>query len=252
MKTFYFTGTGNSLYVAKQIGGELYSIPQMLKSNNLEFEDDAIGFIFPCYVMGLPRIVEEFINKSIFKAKYFFAVITCGNSSFASFKQLEKLGKKNGINFNYTNEIIMVDNYLPLFEIQAQLKKESNKYIESNLKTITNEIKSREEKLFKMDLGANIVTNLGHNSLTTKFIFDNVDKNYVINDKCTACKICEKVCPVNNIQVDKKPKFLHKCESCMSCIHNCPQNAIHVKFERSSARFINQNIKLNEIIEANN
>ena len=252
MKTFYFTGTGNSLYIAKQIGGELYSIPQMLKSNDLEFEDEAIGFVFPCYVMGLPRIVEDFINKSNFRAKYFFAVVNGGSSTFASLKQLEKLGKKNGIKFNYTNEIIMVDNYLPLFEIEAQLKKESNKYIEQNLKTIANEINSREEKLFEMGLGANIVSNMAHNSFTTKFIFDNIDKNYTINDKCTSCKICEKVCPVNNIQVDKKPEFSHKCESCMSCIHNCPQNAIHVKFERSSARFINPNVKLSEIIEANN
>ena len=35
MKIFYFTATGNSLYVAKRFGGELYSIPKVLKAMNL-------------------------------------------------------------------------------------------------------------------------------------------------------------------------------------------------------------------------
>ena len=57
MKTFYFTATGNSLYVAKRIGGELYSIPQMLENKRLEFEDEAIGIVLPCYGWGIPNMV---------------------------------------------------------------------------------------------------------------------------------------------------------------------------------------------------
>ena len=40
MKIFYFTATGNSLYVAKKVGGELYSIPQMIKEGKWEFEKE--------------------------------------------------------------------------------------------------------------------------------------------------------------------------------------------------------------------
>lgn len=36
MKIFYFTGTGNSLYVAQQLGGELLSIPQVMKDDRIE------------------------------------------------------------------------------------------------------------------------------------------------------------------------------------------------------------------------
>lgn len=50
MKIFYYTSTGNCLDVAKRIGGELYSIPQLLKENRLEFEDEAIGIICPTYM----------------------------------------------------------------------------------------------------------------------------------------------------------------------------------------------------------
>lgn len=47
MKILYFTATGNSLAVAKKLGGELISIPQAIKNNQYEIKDDVIGFVFP-------------------------------------------------------------------------------------------------------------------------------------------------------------------------------------------------------------
>ena len=47
---FYFTATGNSLYVARELAGEsgqLYSIPQIIKDKHLDYEADEIGFVFP-------------------------------------------------------------------------------------------------------------------------------------------------------------------------------------------------------------
>src|SRR3712207_5526399 len=76
MKTLYFTGTGNSLYLAKEIGGEILSIPQMVKEGRYDFEDDAIGIVFPCYSSRPPKMVEEFLSRATFKADYTFAVVT--------------------------------------------------------------------------------------------------------------------------------------------------------------------------------
>lgn len=55
---------------------------------------------------------------------------------------------------------------------------------------------------------------------------------------------------INN--VDIKPVYKGNCEQCLACLNHCPQNAIRLKQEKSKARFINQNVKLKEIIEANN
>ncbi|MDF2569061.1 MAG: 4Fe-4S ferredoxin, iron-sulpur binding protein [Sporomusa sp.] len=239
MKTFYFTATGNSLYVAKRIGGEIYSIPQMLKEGKREFEDEAIGFIFPCYGFGLPRIVTDFIQKSNFKAKYFFAIMTYGNMAASGLKHMEEIGSKAGIQFNYTDELLMIDNYLPLFKMEDQLKKESSKQIEKNLEQI--------KKGFLKDMVSKPIHNL-----SAKFHQDDGDTRFTVHDNCNTCKVCEQVCPVSNIKVGTKPEFLHSCESCYACTHHCPQNAIHLKAERSTARFINQNVQLKEIIAANN
>lgn len=47
MKILYFTATGNSLYVARQIGGELLSIPQLIREESCEVRDTAVGIVCP-------------------------------------------------------------------------------------------------------------------------------------------------------------------------------------------------------------
>lgn len=251
MKIFYFSATGNSLYIAKRIGGELYSIPQMLRHEKHDFEDEVIGFVFPCYGFGLPRMIIDFIHKSKFKAEYFFAIMTYGNKAASGLKHMEKLGSEAGIQFDYTNEIVMIDNYLPLFKVEDQLKKESAKKIEEKLDQIVSDVGQRRKMLMRKGLASDIVSKLIHN-LFSKKQFDAGDKRFVIHNNCNNCKVCEKVCPKGNIKIGLKPEFLHKCDGCYACIHHCPQNAIHLKSERSNARFINQHVKLQEIINANN
>jgi ferredoxin len=250
VKTFYFTATGNSLYVAKRIGGELYSIPKMLKEGKLEFEDEAIGIVFPCYSFGVPRMVVEFMRRAKLKSKYFFAVMTFGNISAAGLKHIENVGNKTGINFNYTNEILMVDNYLPFFKMEDQLEKEDAKRIEEKLAKISSDIVCRKNVRLEKGIFSILSSTLVH-GLFNKFAIDGADKKFAVTDSCNSCGVCEKVCPKNNIRVEKKPVYLHKCEMCYACIHNCPANAIHLKSEKSKTRFINRNVSLKEIIDAN-
>ena len=64
---FYFTGTGNSLYIARQLAGEnaeLLSIPQMVKRGKYEFEADEIGIVYPIYGHMPPYMVRQFIRKA--------------------------------------------------------------------------------------------------------------------------------------------------------------------------------------------
>jgi ferredoxin len=251
MKTFVFSATGNSLYVAKRICGELYSIPQMQKEGKYEFEDEAIGFVFPCYGFGLPRMVADFLLKSKLKAKYFFAVMTYGNKAASGLRSLEDVGAQAGFHFDYTNEILMIDNYLPLFKIESQLKKEKTKKIEESLDQIVSDIANRSSKLTRKGPVSVVVSKLIHHIFVRKH-YDSGDRRFIVQNTCNSCKVCEKVCPKGNIKIDLKPEFLHRCEGCYACIHHCPRQAIHLKAERSDARFMNRNIKLQEIIAAHN
>ena len=46
---FYFTGTGNILYIAKQIEENPLSIPQVMRGKQREFTADSIGIVAPVY-----------------------------------------------------------------------------------------------------------------------------------------------------------------------------------------------------------
>lgn len=251
MTILYFTSTGNCLYVAKKIGGNLYSIPQMVKSNNYLFEDDEIGLVFPDYGLCVPPYICDFLSKAKLKCNYLFAVITYGFFSGGAVNDLLEIARKENIKFSYVNKLKMVENYLPGFEMQKEKQKEQDTKTFENLNKILSDIKERKQYIH-------------HDSWLSKFLTKNHQKSYGYDigigetkkyhvlDTCKGCKICEKVCPMDNINFkDGRPVFNDKCCSCLACIQNCPEKAIKMDGEKSSERYRNSNISLEEIINSN-
>ena len=119
----YFTATGNCLYAARQFSDNTVSIAQAMKDNKFEYEADEIGLVLPAYRCAPPEIVKRFLDKATLKAKYLFAVITYGANHCNVVELLDERAKKNGIAFDYITTLKMVDNYLPAFDMNEQIKK---------------------------------------------------------------------------------------------------------------------------------
>ena len=249
MTIFYFTATGNSLAVAKRIGGTLVSIPSVVDSGKLHYKDDVIGIVFPVYGWTTPVMVGRFLDKVKLEADYTFAIGTYGNIPGAAMMNLQKRAEKNGYRFDYTNQLLMVDNFLPIFEMDAQIKKLPGKKVEEKMAKILDDINKRRHLQTKASPVARGITALVSNMM--KSPGKNAQK-YIVNSQCNKCGICAKVCPSKNITVTDKVHFADLCEYCLACPHLCPQNAIHLKNERSDKRWINPEVSLNEIIMANN
>lgn len=250
MTIFYYTATGNSLCAAKKIGGKLVSIPAALKNNELDYKDDIIGIVYPCYAYGLPNSVKDFLVRVTWQAEYTFGLVTYGSIAGAATATLEQAAKDTGKQFDYINHLLMVDNFLTGFEMKKQLLNEPKKKIDQNLEQIKQDIQNRMKRKTRDGMPGFLAKGVAK-MMSEKLANGDFGKNYIISDSCTKCKICTKVCPTGNIQVDRQVSFGNQCECCMACIHACPQNAIHLKNEKSSERFMNQNVTLAELISAN-
>ena len=118
---FYFTGTGNSLYAAKQLDPELISIPQAIHRDQLIFEADSIGIVCPVYGHEMPAMVKEFLKKAEFRTDYFYLVLTYGNIHGGAAELAEQELKSDGKRADYINTLKMVDNFLPGFDMKEQI-----------------------------------------------------------------------------------------------------------------------------------
>ena len=229
---FYFTGTGNSLYIARQLP---------------------------------PYMVRQFIRKAKLKAEYKFAVLTYGARKCDAVEIWDRISRKADNAFDYINTIIMVDNWLPNFDMNEQLK--IDKHIPENLQKITADINSRQhwhepvtEEERQQHQGfmqrSGLDPEMGFLMKSEKF--------FTVTDACIDCGICTYVCPRGNYELTSRGvKTSGDCEFCFACIQNCPQKAIQfIKQEDGSfpdgteknpnARYRNEHISLIDLKRGNN
>ena len=254
MKILYFTSTGNCLYVAKKLNAELLSIPQMQKNKIYEITDDVVGIITPIYGFDIPRPAREYLAKVKINADYVFSIMTYGQYSMAAVSLMKDLLRSRGVTLHYSNEIKMVDNYLPNFEIEKQLAIKNDNEIDKAIDAIVRDIQIRRQYILPKNIAMLLTSKLFSSVYASdkgKKMMNDAAKKFTITDECTGCGICRKVCPMNNIAGENKPTYLDKCEFCLACIHLCPKNAIHLKNQKSVKRFKNKNVTLSEIIDAN-
>lgn len=251
MTILYFTATGNSLSVAKRIGGELLSIPKLVREGRYEISDDVIGVICPTYCADAPKMVQRYLSKAKLKADYTFYIATYGYLAGAAVSHgVEYLTKAAG-HADYVTKIIMVDTALTRFETQKQIDNLPKKDVEGQLYRICGDIGQRKRQISKVSAFDKVVDLLYHTAGASQ-IADDRDKGFIVTNACIKCGTCAKICPADNIKVTEHVEYLHHCEGCLGCLHNCPKNAIHLKNEQSSTRFRNPGVTLKDLVSANN
>lgn len=195
MKIFYFTATGNSLAVAKKFAGELYSIPKVLKGEQFKFKDKKIGLIFPTYNLIAPKMVLEFIEKVTLESPYIFVIMTYGNMLLDGVTTFARFAKKNNIDIQYGEGLLMIDNYLPGFNVDKQ--KKMDKHIEEKLQLIIDDVNSNKRHIRNVSFVSLKLTGALQGVFKSPPNFS--DKNFLVSGDCTACGTCAKVCPRDNI-----------------------------------------------------
>jgi len=254
---YYFTGTGNSLKVAQILAKkldncELIPIAKIMYKEKLKSTSVKVGFIFPLYYAGLPKIVYDFVERlDLDSSNYIFSVITnAGDINELPLQQLEKILKTKKKMLSAAFLITMPNNYIIGYDIhseerQKEFFKKANDQIENIREFVKNKTKNLTPEIFEKDVSRSEKIN---NQFRKKV--NGTDKLFYIDDNCNNCGICEKVCPVNNIiLINGRPKWQHKCQQCLACINFCPEKSIQFgKNTLKTQRYHHPEITIQEIV----
>lgn len=276
MKTtiFYFTGTGNSLSIARKLAAE---IPDAQVENIAGYFADAprkngwgpdegppvtpereeasgsaavvrrgtdavggeqsrIGFVFPTYAYGLPRMVKEFAETvPLPETAYYFAVASNCGIPGKVLMQLDKVLKKRNrrldAGFTVLDPSSSLVNDPDKDGIQrlmiAASRGEKPDPSSVRISEIAAAVRGEEKRPLET---SNRLTNLLGGMLYPLALgrFKTSDENYHTTEDCSGCGLCSRICPRGNIRAgdDGSPRWGGDCELCHACIQWCPNRAI--------------------------
>lgn len=241
VEIYYFSGTGNSLHVARELGKlipetSLIPVVSLYYKENIKTNAETVGFVFPIHLTMAPRILRKFINNlSLKSAEYIFAVATRAGTQHRAFKDLESILKRKGKILDACFTLNMGSNDPKLKDWHAATKEELSiieNEVQKNLdfiqKIILNKHKCYEEDKTYTDPvpGFTILS----------WIFPYINRFYSVDfysdSNCVGCGTCEKVCLSGKISMNnEKPVWQQevRCFSCNACLNYCPNQAIQMK-----------------------
>ncbi|MGL4740488.1 MAG: EFR1 family ferrodoxin [Sarcina sp.] len=247
-KIFYYTSTGNSLYVGKRLldsisESELISMTLSLKKNEFKYACDTAIFVYPIHCFSLPIIVADFIKKlELTNCNYIYSVaISGGDNGKLSAEQLNRMLSKFGGVKNFA-AIKYESNYIKSETLNISKVNIYDVINEPLINNVIEEIKNKTERHIKSSIRP-------YSNLVWRKFFKGKDNKFTVNDDCVGCRICERVCPVDNILLkNNKPVWTMNCVDCMGCINLCPKNAINLNRKTiKKHRYKNKNININEL-----
>lgn len=247
----YFSGTGNSRYVAKRIcekvGDTLIDINERIKNDDIEpvQTGENIVVVVPTYAWRIPDVVKDWLTRTLFiGAKRVWFVMTCGDSIGNADKFNRKLCKIKGFEYMGTAKIRMPENYIAMYDAPEAAKarhivEKAEPIIESAIDSIIAKKPFPDSQITLNDRFLSGIVN-------TAFYMTSIKpKKFTADSKCISCGKCSILCPLNNIRIENgKPVWGNNCTHCMACICYCPTEAIEYgKISAGKVRYNFESLK---------
>ena len=242
---FYFSGVGNSAWVAQvlaeQLGERLVKMADYADEQLDIQADEKVGFVFPVYSWAPPKLVMDFIGRVKMSApNYLYFVCTCGAETGKTADIFCEAVTARGWQCHAGYSVVMPNTYVsfPGFgtdadEVAARkiaAAKERLPQIVEQLKAQQHVFDCHEGPLARFKSYV-IGSSFNKCQLTAEPFFT--------TDACTSCGRCAQTCPVHNISlVDGRPEWSDHCTQCLACFHICPVNAIQYgKFTKGKKQY---------------
>ncbi len=248
IEIYYFSGTGNSLHVAKELQrrlpeSKLIPIVSLLDEDVIGINAEIIVFVFPNFCLTIPIPLYEFLKKVKISSQYIYCICTRGGSVSHAFDYMNEFLKKQGKEV-YSGIYLNMCWNLPigkenLIGVSEDKVKFYEKEIKDKLDLFSKSILAKEkysggdsEVNYKLPWSSSVFL-LGSKSFNYKahdYMYQNVV--FYPDSKCIQCGTCAKVCPSGKVKmIDDKPVWQKdvKCYGCFACINYCPVKAVQVE-----------------------
>ena len=241
---FYFSGTGNSRYVAEKLAKMLKGEAVNLIGFDGEVEADKIGFVTACYCNNIPDKAYELIEKlKIKRVNYLFCVTTSQASDGYSALTIQKLLRAKGRQLNLAAHVGMLSTFVITV---APIVGKTEKYYTDK--------ENAQISAIAADVGSSVTRPVRCVAYPVMKVMNKVSyfglKNVLkitkksVSDKCTGCSRCADICPCENIKiVNGRAVFGDNCTYCYGCAHVCPAGAVkygmnNIKGSKQYKRFL--------------
>jgi len=247
MLTLYFSGTGNTEYIAK-------SFSRLMEATCFSIEDDAnftqelkdndtVAFCYPIYGSRMPRNMREFVARhmSDINGKKIIILVTQAFFSGDGARVFSDLFWDSMIEVIYAEHFSMPNNVNNLAIMRKANDKRTKKYVrKADMKMLrvvkdikAGIIKKRGFSRFSQILGSIQGKAWQGDSRevepSIRSMEHRLKKSVKIRKECTMCNLCAEICPVKNlINEDGTIKPKNTCIVCYRCINRCPAKAISI------------------------
>lgn len=229
----YFSGTGNSRYVARELArhlGEPEPVGMVTAPDAVDAGAGDVIWVFPIYSWGVPPVVEKCMRRIAISGRgRHWMVCTCGDDIGMAHRQWRAIVNERGWIPAGCFSVQMPNTYIafPGFDVDKP-DVEHRKLIAASVRVadIAGRIKSGEEAV---DVVKGAVPWIKSRIVYPWFVRHAMSPSrFYVTDRCIGCGRCKRECPLSNIVMGplSQPRWGDNCAMCLRCYHTCPVHAV--------------------------